>query len=125
MERHGAGMDFEYCLAAGFVRRADGHLAVETARTHQCRVENLGAVRRREHDYTLAATEPVHFGEDLVERLLTLVVASKPRAAPSRTPDSIQLVDEDDGRSELECFSKEVSDPACANPDNHLNKFRR
>ncbi len=58
------------------VRRLHGDAAVEAARAQQRRVEDLGAVGRAEHDHVGAGLEAVHLGEDLVERLLALVVAA-------------------------------------------------
>jgi hypothetical protein len=56
-----------------------GHAPVETSRSQQRRVEDLGPVGRGQHDDRLHALEAVHFGEDLVERLLALVIAAADR----------------------------------------------
>ena len=51
-------------------------------RTQQRRIENVRAVGRRDDDHAFVALETVHLDEQLVERLLALVVA----AAEPRTP---------------------------------------
>ena len=62
-------------------------------------VEDLRAVGRAEHDHRVPGLEPVHLREDLVERLLALVVAAAERVAGgAAAPDRVELVDEDDRR---------------------------
>jgi hypothetical protein len=72
-------------------------------------VEHLGAVRRREHDDAFGPGEAVHLGEDLVERLLALVVAAEPAAAAAGAADRVELVDEDDRRGRLLGLVEEVA----------------
>jgi hypothetical protein len=60
---------------------------------------------------TRRGIESVHFGEDLVERLLTLVVAAAEPAdrARARATDRVELVDEDDRRCRLLGLLEQVS----------------
>ena len=89
------------------VRRADDHAAVEAAGAQQRRVEDLGPVGGGEHDDARVGVEAVHLGEDLVERLLALVVAAEPRRRRARAADRVELVDEDDrGRASLACLKR-------------------
>ncbi len=67
-------MDLQDPRAAGAVRGRDRDTAVERPRAQQCRVEDLPPVGRRQHHHGLDRLETVNLGEDLVERLLTLVV---------------------------------------------------
>ena len=69
--------------------------------------------------------EPVHLGEDLVERLLALVVAADRRAAAARAADRVELVDEDDRRRRLLGLLEQVAHPAGADADDHLDELRR
>ena len=63
----------------------------------QRRVEDVRPVRGRDDDHAGVRVEAVHLDEDLVERLLALVVrAAEARAALA--PDRVDLVDEDDAR---------------------------
>ena len=84
----------ENLLAPLDVGRADGHLAIEPARAQQRRVEDVGAVGRRDDDDALVGGEAVHLDEQLVERLLALFVAE--RVAAAAAADRVELVDEDD-----------------------------
>ena len=65
--------DLEAALGVGHV---DGDLPVEAARPQEGGVEDVGAVGRRDDDDARVALEAVHLGEELVERLLALVVAA-------------------------------------------------
>ena len=91
-----ARMDAQDLLAALDVRRADGHLAIETAGPQQRGIENVGAVGRGDDDDALVRREAVHLDEQLVERLLALFVAE--RVAAAAAADGVELVDEDDAR---------------------------
>jgi hypothetical protein len=53
-----------------------GHAAIEPARPQQCLIEDLRTVRGRDHDHARGRVEPVHLGQDLIQRLLALVVAA-------------------------------------------------
>ena len=68
---------------------------VEAAGARERRVEHVGPVGGGEHHHALLPREPVHLGQDLVERLLALVRSTE-RDLPARTPDRVALVDKDD-----------------------------
>ena len=80
-----------------------------------------------EHDHRVALLEPVHLGEDLVERLLALVVAAAERAGAGRAaaPDRVELVDEDDRRRGLLGLLEEVAHARGADADDRLDELRR
>ena len=92
----------------------------------QRRVEDLGAVRRRDHDHALGAGEAVHLGQDLVQRLLALVVAAAEcvRAAAGAA-DRVELVDEDDRRRRRLGLGEQVAHAARADADDRLDELRR
>jgi hypothetical protein len=122
-ERHIAHVDFEDFLAADDVRIADGDLAVKTAGTQQRRVEHVRTVRRRHDDDAFVGFEAVHLDEQLVQRLLALVIAAA-EAGAARAADGIDLVDEDDaGRGALRLF-EHVAHAACADADEHFDEVR-
>ena len=113
-------------LAAGAVRRRDDDAAVEAAGAQQRRVEHLGPVGGAEHDHALARGEAVHLGEDLVERLLALVVAAGDvgPAGGARAADRVELVDEDDRRGGLLGLVEQVAHARGADADDHLDELR-
>jgi hypothetical protein len=85
----------EDLLATADIRQADHHLAVETSRAQQRRVEHVRAVGRGDDDHAVVAFEAVHLDQELVEGLLALVVAAA-KAGAAMPADGIDLVDEDD-----------------------------
>src|SRR5438128_1231388 len=71
-----AGVDPGDLHAALAVRSVDHDLAVEAAGGEQRRVEDVRAVGGRDEDDVVLHLEPVHLDEQLVERLLALVVTA-------------------------------------------------
>ena len=116
-----ARVDGEDLLAALDIRQADIDLPVKAARAQERGVEDVDAVRRGEDDNALVRGEAVHLDEQLVERLLALVVAAA-EAAAALAADGVDLVDEDDGRSVLLGLREEVAHAARADADVHLHK---
>ena len=75
----------------------DRDVAVETAGPQQGRIEHVGAVGGGHDDDRLGLREAVHLAEDLVERLLALVVSAADAGA-AMAAHGVDLVDEEDGR---------------------------
>jgi hypothetical protein len=74
------------------VRPVHDDLPVEAPGPQQRGIQHVGTIRGRDDDDALVRLEAVHLDEQLVERLLALIVpATKPRAA--MPTDSINLVD--------------------------------
>ena len=93
-------MHLEDLLAAAHIGQRHHDLAVEAARTQQRRIEHVRTVRRGDHDHALAALEAVHLDQQLVQRLLALVVTTAETGAAMAT-DRVDFVDEDDARRVL------------------------
>ena len=97
-ERERPGVHIEDLAAARPVGWLDGDAAVEAAGAEQGGVEDLGPVSGAEHDDGLGGLEAVHLGEDLVERLLALVVGAGDRDDPWRerpmaSSSSMKMID--------------------------------
>ena len=101
-------MHAENRLAPRQIGQLNGDSAVETTRTQQRLVQNLRAVGRRQNDDALARVKAVHLGEQLVERLLALVVAAHARVVAALA-DGIDFVDEDDARRFLARLLEQVA----------------
>jgi hypothetical protein len=108
---HPPDVDLQDLAAAGLVGRADGEAAVEAARPQQGRVEDLGPVGGGQHNHVLGAGEAVHLGQDLVQGLLALVVATHAEGPATGAADRVQLVDEDDRRGVGLGRLEQVPDP--------------
>ena len=116
------GVDFENVLAAAPVGRADVDLPVEAARAQQRRIENVLAVGRGHDDDALVFAEAVHLDEQLVERLLTLIVTATETCA-ALTADGVDLVDEHDARRDALGLLEQVAHAARADADIQLNEI--
>ena len=122
-ERNPAGMDGQDASPTVLVRRVHRYAPVEAARTQQRGVEDLGPVRGGEDDHPLGAGEPVHLYEDLVKRLLSLVMSSGlGGAATACSPYRVELVDEHDGRCALPGLAEQVPHPGRAHPRVQLDE---
>jgi hypothetical protein len=105
------------------VRQIEGHVTIEPSRTQQGRVEHVGTVGGGQDDDGLVGLEAVHLGQDLIQRLLALVVPAA-EAGPPGAPDRIRLVDEDDARSPGLGGPEQVAHPGGAHADEHLDELR-
>jgi hypothetical protein len=105
------------------VRRLDRDLPVEAARAQQRRVEDVGPVGGRDEDDVRLDVEAVHLDQQLVQRLLALVVAAA-EARAAVPADGVDLVDEDDRRRVGLGLLEQVADPAGADADEHLDEVR-
>ena len=98
---HLADVDLQDLLPAPQVGPVHHHLAVEAPGAQQRLVEHLRAVGRG-HDHDAGGgLEAVHLDEELVERLLALVVGGHGGDAAARLADRVELVDEDDAGGAL------------------------
>ncbi|CAM3128500.1 hypothetical protein MYSI104531_19690 [Mycobacterium simiae] len=100
-----------------------GHrdLTVEATGPQQRWVQDVGPVGRGDQDDAGTVAEAVHLDEQLVERLLTLVVtAAQPGAA--LTTDRVDFVDENDARTVLFCLLEKVAYAGGADADEHLDE---
>ena len=102
-------------------RSVDDDLPVETARAQQRWVEDVGPVRGRDQNDVVLQLEPVHLDEELVQRLLALVVAAAESGA-AMAADHVDLVHEDDARRRLLRLLEEVADARGADADEHLDE---
>ena len=126
-ERHAAGVHLENRLAAVAVRRLHRDAPVEPPRPQQRLVEHVRAVGRPDHDHADGRVEAVHLREDLVQRLLALVVpaAETGDAGGARPTDRVELVDEDDRRLRLLRLREEIAHARRSDPDDRLDELRR
>ena len=86
--------------AAGAVGTLDHDAAVEAPWSQQRLIEHIGTIRGGQHDDPFAGIEAAHLGQDLVQGLFALVMATELGAGATRAADGVELVDE-----ELACAS--------------------
>ena len=115
-------MHLEDLHTAELVGTIDQHLAVEAARAQERRIEDLRPVGRCDQDQSLARIEAVHLDQELVQRLLFLVVSAQAVGA-ARAAERIELVDEDDCRRALARLLEQVANATGADADEHLDEL--
>ena len=121
--RHFAHMHHQNLFASTNVGQRHHHLAVKTARSQQRRIEHVGPVGRGNDDHPRTGLESVHFDQQLVERLLALVVATSQARAALAT-NRVDFVDEHDARGMLLGLLEHVAHPRRTNTDEHFNEVR-
>src|SRR5215510_4140254 len=122
-QRNPAGVDPEDLLPTLDVGPRHYDLAVEAARPEQRRVQHVRPVRRSDQDDAVVRLEAVHLDEELVQRLLALVMPAAEAGAPAAA-DRVDLVHEDDTGGVLLALVKQVADPRGADAHEHLDEVR-
>ena len=117
------GVDLQNCLAALQVWCTHRNLSVKTARAQQRRVENIRTVGRSHDDHTLTITKTIHFHQQLVQGLLTLIMAAAHTGTTLAT-DGVNLVDEDNARAVFLGLIKQVTDTRGTDTDEHFDEVR-
>ncbi len=117
------GMYLQNGDAAVQVGQLHRNAAVETARAQQRGIQRFGAVGRSQNDHALAPVEAVHLGQQLVQRLLALVVAAH-TAVVALLADGVDLVDKHDARRLFIGLLEQVAHLGRAHADEHLHEFR-
>ena len=108
-------------LAADHVRVRHHHLAVETAGAQQRRIEHVGPVGGGDQDDAFIGLEAVHLDQQLIERLLALVIAAA-EAGAAMAADRVDFVDEDDAGRVLLGLLEHVAHARGADADEHLDE---
>ena len=117
------GVDLQDLFAALEVGQFHRNTAIKTAGTGQSRVEGIRTVGGREDDDAAVALEAVHLGEQLVQGLLTLVVAAQ-LAAVTLLANGVYLVDEHDAGGFFLGLLEQITDFGRAHAHEHLHKLR-
>ena len=109
--------------ALHYIGKGHHDTAIEPTGPEQRRVEHVGPVGGRQQDHTVVALETVHFDQQLVERLLALVVTATETGAAVPS-DRVDSVDEQYARCVLLALVKKVAHTGSADAHEHLHKIR-
>ena len=115
------GMDAENLLTALHIGQADIDLTVKTAGTQQRLIQNIRAVGGGHYDDTIVGIKAVHLNQQLVQGLLTLIVAAA-EACAALTAHCINLINKDDGGHRLFCLFKKVAHTGGTDADIHFHE---
>src|SRR5712691_6582108 len=117
-----ARMHLENRAATANVRAIERYMPVEATGAEQGGIEDVGPVGGRDHDHMGVGLEAVHLHQQLVERLLALVVATA-KAGAALAADGVDLVDEDDAGRVLLGLVEQVTHARGADADEHLDEL--
>ena len=114
-------MNVQDLFAALHIRSIDNDLTIEAAWAEQSGVKNVSTVGCRDKNNGVVGLETVHFNEQLVQSLLTFVVATAQTSA-TLAADGVNFVDEDDrGRSFL-CLLEQVTNTGSTHAYEHFHE---
>ena len=112
-------MYFQNLFTPCDVRPVEHNAPVKTARAEQGRVQNIGAVRGCSDDHVRIGVETIHLDQNLVQRLLPLVVRTT-QARTTVTTHGVYLVQKDDTRAVSLRLLKQVTHPGGPHAYKHL-----
>ena len=115
-------MDFEDSLTAIYVRLIQDYPAIEPAGAQQGRVEDVRSVGGREDDHLGAGVEAIHLHQNLVQRLLPLIMTTT-QARAAVTAHSVDLIDEDYTRCIALGLIEEIPHTRSPHSHEHLNEL--
>ena len=114
-------MHVQNLLATTNIGQGDIHLTVKTPRAQQGCIKNIGAVGSSHHNHARIGFKPVHLNQQLVKRLLTLIIAAA-QSGTTLATYGINLINKNDaGRIFLSVF-KHIAHARCAYANKHFNK---
>ena len=122
-ELHFMGVNLQNLEAAFDVGRGNVHLPIKSAGADQGWIQHVRAVGGCDDDDLVIGLKTVHLDEDRIQRLLALVMAARAEARPTPTPNSVDLVQEDDAGRVFLRGLEQVADPRGAHADEHLDEI--
>ena len=122
LEGLATGVDAKDALTALEVGKVDGDLAIEPAGTEEGLIQNIDTVGSGNGNDAGVAIETVHLDKDLVDGLLTLIVATG-ETGTTLTTDGIDLINENDAGSILLGLAEDVTDTGGTDTDEHLDEL--
>ena len=115
-------MHCQHRAATGHVGVGHRDLPVEAAGPQQRGVEDVGPVGGGDQDDTAPWVEAIHLDQQLVQRLLALVVTAAQSGA-ALTAHRVDLVHEDDARAVLLGLVEQVTHPRGTDADEHFDEI--
>ena len=122
-QRHLAHVNAEDFFAPAHVRVRHHNLAIEAAGAEQRGVQHVRTVGGGDQDDAFVGFEAVHFDQQLVQRLFTLIVAAT-EAGAAMAADRVDFVDEDDAGGVFLALLEHVADAGGTDADEHLDEVR-
>ena len=115
-------VNFQDVLSAFEIRQFYRNSPVKAARTQQCRIQGFRTVGRGQQNDPVVFFKAIHFGQQLVQRLLPFIVAHD--SAVTLLSDGVDLVDKDDAWSLFLGLLEKVAHFRSTHTDKHFYKLR-
>ena len=116
-------MYFQDFITAFFIRQIDRNLTIKTTGAKQCGIQHIRTVGSRNNDNTVVLAHAVHFYQQLIECLFTLIIAAA-HSSTALSSDCVNLVDEYDTRFCLLRFFEHIAHTTGPGTDKHLHEIR-
>ena len=116
-------MHAEHSLTLVQVGQVKVNLAVKTSGAEQGLVKDIHTVGGSQYDDAAVGTESVHLGEQLVEGVLTLVIATHGGILAAGASYGIDLIDEYYAGSLLFGLTEQVTYSRCTHTHEHLHEI--
>src|SRR5438093_259177 len=114
-----ARVHLEDAFSTPHVRPVHHDLAVEAPGSEECRIEHIGTVGGRYHDDAFVGIEAVHLDQELIERLLALIVSTA-EPGTAMPAHSVDLVNKNDARCVTFALLEKVAHAAVVEKDRFL-----
>src|SRR3989338_2967241 len=91
-------MNLKNILTVIDIRQIHGDTSVKATGSQQCRIQYIGSVRSRNHNYVGIGIKAIQLHQNLIECLLAFVMRTT-QSRPSLPTNSINFIDKNNSRS--------------------------
>ena len=116
-------MHAQNLFPAAHIRVTYDYAPVKAPRTQQCRVKHVRTIGRRHENDAFIRFETVHFHQQLVQRLLALIVAAA-QARAAMASYRVNFINEYDAGGIFLALFEQITHPARAYSYEHFDKVR-
>ena len=116
-------MNLKDLLASTDIWEPNNDLPVKSTWTKQCLVKHIWSVSGGDYNHAVVNIKTVHFHQELVQCLLTLVMTTT-KSSTTLTTNRIDLVNEYNTRCLLLRLLKHIAHAGRADPNKHLYEVR-
>ena len=122
VQKHFLGVHFQNIHPSFQIRTVHNDPPVKPSRAQKRRIQDFRPVGGSQNQKSFGAVEAVHFRQQLIQGLLSLIVASV-MGVPGFS-DSIDLIDKDNAGGAFLGLLKKVPDSGSSHAHKHLHKLR-
>jgi hypothetical protein len=116
-------MDKKYLLSALDIWTINHNLAIEASRSSQSIIQDVHSVGTGEDHDACGWIETVHFYKELIQSILSLIVATREPTSTTLATDGINLINEDDAGCIRSGLLEQIADTRWTDADKHFNEI--